>query len=160
MPIAAVASLRIDSRTSHPMSLYSDFMPRPSAVPLTTAISSASPADKAKYAGQRAVEAEWIKSRRQRLEREARERAADDAEYEKSLLTTPATPLRTPRRPAPGTPVLTPATTPRLRRLDTPGADGDDEGGVDWGDDDDVSSDAASTIDADEVYCAPCAPKD
>ena len=119
-----------------------------------------SPADKAKYAGQRAVEAEWIKSRRQRLEREARERAADDAEYEKALLTTPATPLHTPRRPAPGTPVLTPATTPRLRRLDTPGADGDDEGGVDWGDDDDVSSDAASTIDADEVYCAPCAPKD
>ena len=91
---------------------------------------------------------------------QARERAADDAEYEKSLLTTPATPLHTPRRPAPGTPVLTPATTPRLRRLDTPGADGDDEGGVDWGDDDDVSSDAASTIDADEVYCAPCAPKD
>ena len=116
--------------------------------------------NQAKYAGQRAVEAEWIKSRRQRLEREARERAADDAEYEKALLTTPATPLHTPRRPAPGTPVLTPATTPRMRRLDTPGADGDDEGGVDWGDDDDVSSDAASTIDADEVYCAPCAPKD
>ncbi|KAH8069679.1 hypothetical protein JL720_11985 [Aureococcus anophagefferens] len=118
-----------------------------------------SPADKAKYAGQRAVEAEWIKSRRQRLEREAWERAADDAEYEKSLLTTPATPLHTPRRPAPGTPVLTPATTPRLRRLDTPGADGDDEGGVDWGDDD-GPSDAASTIDADGAHCAPCAPKD